>query len=448
MTVASESVLDDDSWRKLTGEPPEKTSNFCDQLARELRRLEAELEARNGAAREPRDLLCSTTLELLKAAAQAAEAARTERAEDAAALRLEVEQVSRAGKADEAPPERKAEEVEELRRELERERTMHDEALRKLHTLQQRGDEEVAELQEELALVGAALEEKEEDMLSIQFEMVSLQNRLCEEERLIASSAEALQRASEELADKDKQLQEATDRQRELAQQLEEVSERLQDGASRLLEELDASRSAYRSLEARALHEVSHLQLERDALRAELERARSPEELQERLLSAEAEIGELRCAVEGGRLRERQASERAQEYRTSLELYREFGAEVFGPSPVCSPPGGSPTSFKPEEEDDDERRLSSDGAGEVALPRVLMAVELNLGCAGTATLSVAPWQTRSDFDGVVADFLREHRIKAIFAGALIRYLEEVEETAESFPTRVQANLSEIYSSYG
>mmetsp|Transcript_81664 Transcript_81664/g.236736 ORF Transcript_81664/g.236736 Transcript_81664/m.236736 type:complete len:522 (+) Transcript_81664:111-1676(+) len=521
MTLAGKPVLDDDAWLtqqlKLTREQLDKKSNFCDQLAGELRRLEAELEAKNSAARESRDLLRSTTSEL-KAAAQAAEAARAAQEEDAAALRLEVEKLRTAAKSfgkaevdctgealpfgegapveddklrhsqkevvedaiqERSDPSRSvSKEVDELRRELQRERDMHQETLRQLHVQQQRGDEEVEELQQELARVGSDLEQKEEEMLSIQFDMVSLQNRLRDQSQLVASNADAFQQASEELADKDEELHEAMERQDELVQQINQVSTQLQDKVTKLSEELESSRSAYQALEEQTRVKVSHLQTDRDALKAELERVRArcvgdgfgaAEELQERLLCAEVEISDLRSALERSRLCERQALERAQEYRTSLELYREFGAELFGSgqrhskvsSPMVSQPGESPTSPPPDAEENDEedqRRFPSDtmasaaaagdAAGEVALRSVLIAIELNLGCVGTATLTVAPWQTRSDFDGIVADFLQENKIKSIFAEALIRYLEEVEETAESFPTHVRANLSEIHSLYG
>merc|ERR1712151_380428 len=84
-----------------------------------------------------------------------------------------------------------------------------------------------------------------------------------------------------------------------------------------------------------------------------------------------------------------------------------------------------------------------------ALPSVLIAIELDLGHgAGTATLSVAPWETSSDFDAIVESFVGKHRIKPIFASTLVQYLEEVEAQAVSFPAIVKADLSDLYSRYG
>merc|ERR1719203_1801008 len=50
---------------------------------------------------------------------------------------------------------------------------------------------------------------------------------------------------------------------------------------------------------------------------------------EERLAAAEGQVLELQKALERSRLLEQQASERAQEYRTSLELHREFGADFL-----------------------------------------------------------------------------------------------------------------------
>jgi len=63
-------------------------------------------------------------------------------------------------------------------------------------------------------------------------------------------------------------------------------------------------------------------------------------------------------------------------------------------------------------------------------------------------LAVAPWQTRSDFDAVVRSFLEQHRVKPLFARALVKFLEEVEAEASSFPARVRADLAAIHSRFG
>merc|ERR1712113_1280646 len=66
------------------------------------------------------------------------------------------------------------------------------------------------------------------------------------------------------------------------------------------------------------------------------------------------------------------------------------------------------------------------------VPSVLISIELDLGFS-TATISVATWQTRNDFDAIVNSFLQENNVKLVFAEALVNYLEEVEREAVSFP---------------
>lgn len=192
---------------------------------------------------------------------------------------------------------------------------------------------------------------------------------------------------------------------------------------------------------------------------------------EERLAWAEVQVSDLTAALERSRLCERQAIERAQEYRTSLELHLEFGAEGF----LAAAPPGNETPLSPlsvgtvtklargfsrrtvSGDDFDAWRgvsasvaaAGAEAADEVALPSVLIAVELDLGQrAGMATLRVAPWQTRSDFDAVVREFLGKHRVKPVFTEALVKYLEEVENQASTFPAYVKADLAELYSVYG
>jgi len=82
------------------------------------------------------------------------------------------------------------------------------------------------------------------------------------------------------------------------------------------------------------------------------------------------------------------------------------------------------------------------------MPSVLIAVELDLGMGRSATLNIAPWQTRSDFDSAVHEFLDQQRVRPIFAPALVQYLEQVETEAVTFPAKVKAELMDVYSRYG
>lgn len=186
-------------------------------------------------------------------------------------------------------------------------------------------------------------------------------------------------------------------------------------------------------------------------------------ELQEKLnvvdgRCAAAEIRANDCAksLERSRLLERQAKERTQELRIQLELLREFGKEDFmqpahdvdasgagynSVQDATMPTGGaSPLGRRKSKELDDEL-----GA---ALPSVLISAEVDLGLGRKATLTVAPWQTRADFDKIAQTFLDENRIKPLFRDALVHYLVDVDTAAEAFPAMVQASLSDIYARFG
>jgi len=662
----------------------EKKSNFCDQLASELRKLEADLDARNKTIAEVKDRLRATDSEL-RAAALAGAAERAEHEEEAAALRLKAETLrqqvlstcssegpqheegraaqigagslevdsaaqaplppmsppvapgspaAREGEARKALALAKAtaeasvavaaaagvqREMEELRRDLSRERELHDEAMRLLKAVRAQGDEEMLQLQEELVQMSDGVEQKEEEILTIQFDMVALQNSLADQAQLVASNAEMFQMASEELAEKDERLEKAMEKQEELMAQILSLSE-LQEKVGKMSHELEGRKVAYQTLEEQTTVKVADLKSDRDALAAELKRVRTEadaqrealrEELQqreaasealkasleeelrqvlsgaaakaaaaveelrkqlrsdeaaaakateaavalveelheslagalrgeggavgsrppvaaaaagreavpplpgfcdvsppprggrgdsgalvaseerlalseERLANAESKIHELTRALERSRLCERQAMERAQEYRTSLALYREFGHEGFlaaaprvSETPPYSPErqgfeqcgpdalsrsgsheGGVLGSVREDRSDCGGPRggwsISEGGLedageksrGEVDLPSTLIAVELDLGANRLVTLRVAPWHTRSDFEAVVEEFLASNRVKMVFAEALVKYLEVVEAEAVSFPTFVKADLAGLYSQYG
>jgi len=488
--------------------------------------------------------------------------------------------------------------------------------VRLLKSQRVRDDDEVNELQQELKDLSVGIELKDEEILSIQFDMADLTNKLAEQTQQVKSNAEAFQLASEELADKDEKLDEAMRTQEELLAKLNSMSEQLQGKVNRLSQELEASKAAYQALDEQTRPKLKGMQSERDALAGELQRVRSEtdeqlaalraelqqretaaedfkcaleEELRELLQGLEARVGsalgelreqlksqestpdaapgelksasevaaaaqvvqelhaalekavrqrpsmsppspsgglpplpgfgeasrtrprantcleerlvlaeeriswdqsriaDLTAALERSRLLERQAMERAQEYRTSLALYREFGSEGFlaaAPRGVSETPPVSPERPQLQQQGSLGRNVSigsgcdadfswqrsgtgggsfdhdappstaaaeaaGGAAGEVALPTVLISVELDLGHRnGTATIRVAPWQTRSDFDTIARAFLLEHNVKPLFTDTLVKYLEVVETEAQTFPAYRRADLAELYSLYG
>lgn len=405
----------------------------------------------------------------------------------------------------------------DLQQQLKHEKELHTEALRMLSYHQAEGVEKRVELDEELVALSSMLEQKEEDILSIKFDMVELQNRLADQARLVSENADSFQWASEELAEKDEKLSDAIGKQEDLLAQMNSVSDKLQGKVEDLAKELDNSRAAYQALDEQTRAVVSGLESERDSLinemgrlraetdevRAELQsardaaqeararvqqeenrasqlaaaleeaqkrvqslepgavkaqtlsRARSEQvvrkcelELQDQLVAAserialaEVQIQDLTSALERAQCLERQAIERAQEYRTSLELYREFGNEDFMQSEI-----GFPGPLQPKDEETSSESGDKLSASNSCLSSVLISVDVDLGFS-TASLNIAPWQTKADFDIVVKNFLEEHKVKPLFADALVRYLEEVEANAKTFPIHVTPNLMDIYSRY-
>mmetsp|Transcript_103190 Transcript_103190/g.205040 ORF Transcript_103190/g.205040 Transcript_103190/m.205040 type:complete len:633 (+) Transcript_103190:51-1949(+) len=589
--------LDDDGWLskqlKNTREQLDRKARLCDQLAHEVHALQSDLEARAGATRDLRKQLSAANAELRAAAHSNAveRAAHSEQAMCGTSLQME-EEVSRLREAlsqldeshvmsrekalneaqaarelCEAESRLKDVEMERVRDDWDRQKSLHEEAVRLLKGLQQTRAHEVNELSMELTSVSVGLEQKEDDILSIQFEMVDLQNQLRDQAQLVIENADAFQQASEELADKDEKLEVAAARQEQLLAQMSEVSLQLQEKVTQLTQELEGSRKAYHALDERTRLVVAGLESDRDALAVELARARTEAATQcaewreqlrsreaaaaevrealehklyaaqakaergfwelnrmlaleeesgsvsepstvavdeildargamelsdmevallqrvaakrlatgkhssvchstqrtrdleeqlalttENLVSAEAQVFDLAAALERSRLLERQAQERAQEYQAMLQMRQDF--LVAAPREVGdheSTLGEVGLSQHDAAESDGNEHLpaSTPGVEGLSVPSVLIAIELDLGqVAGTAVLSIAPWQTRSDFDAVVKDFLEENRVKPLFAGALVRFLEKVEREAEMFPAKVKANLAEVYSRYG
>lgn len=531
-------AFDEASWLSLqlkrTRDKLDRKNKFCDQLAGELRKLGLELEASHATVVEAKEQAatsatakaeCEEQLQSRKSQIKNLQNRNAELEAGHAKLgqglgkdnpnddTVNDEICSTSGRviAAENAAENALKEAESLRHQLALEREKHEETARQLKTMRKNENEEVDELKMDLAHLSVGLEQREEDILSIQFDMAALQNTLKDQTRLVSANAEAFQLASEELADKDDMLGEALQKQDELMGQMNSVSAQLQEKICRLSRELNLSKAAYQTLEEQSENNVAELKNDRDALRAQLRRASSevvsgnggdaaggyiPDvrqnlgvdekmiSLEERLSRATDRGSELARALDRSRLLERQATERAQEYRTSLALFREFGTDGFmaaAPrqtetppiSPVRSDLGnfhgldfqGNVARFASGEllrphalnsgADNGWQTLSEVSSdcplqahGEVDLPSVLIAVELDCGTAGIATLRVAPWQTRGDFERVVCDFLVQHRLKSVFRHALIKYLEVVEEEATTFPANLKADLAGLYSMYG
>lgn len=347
--VRADKPIDEDSWLtqqlKLTRDQLDKKSRFCEQLARELKRLEADLGKRNEAARETRSLLRATNSEL-QAAALAGAVARAEHEEEATALRARAEAFQAGASASFAHSPRRSEaravnegaaaralaaaaqaaalaaerDAEALRIELARERELHDEAVRLLKAQRDWASAEVDEVQQEMKTLSTGLEQKEEEMLSIQFDMVSLQNRLKDQTQLVISNAEAFQTAAEELADKDELLTQALKRQEELLEQINSMSEQLQTKVAHLSQELEGSRAAHKALEEQTRGAVDRLETDRDALAAELKRAR---------VEANAQLAALRKELQHREAAaEEQRSLLEEEHRRALAASEEEAARI------------------------------------------------------------------------------------------------------------------------
>mmetsp|Transcript_3724 Transcript_3724/g.9599 ORF Transcript_3724/g.9599 Transcript_3724/m.9599 type:complete len:665 (+) Transcript_3724:128-2122(+) len=443
-----------------------------------------------------------------------------------------------------------ATEKSRLQAALVTEKELHEEAVRLMRAQRANVPETSAELRQELKEVSATLTEKEEEILSIQFDMVSLQNRMADQIKLVTENANAFQSAAEELADKDELLEKAGQKQEELHAQMKEISVSLRAKVARLTQELDGTRLSYQTLEEHSKAAVARLEADRDALSDELERTRTEAkrelvklraELQRREVAAaearatlESELnmarsdverdvrelgirmgfekgaepvteqrggpsrpGELRLnklpgvrrdaalaqesaryaakrcqtieerlaicteklsateeqnrdlsmALETSRLLERQAMERVKEYLADLEYIRGNGTAAESRFQAAAPrqkrvPNESTWSVQ------DSTPTSPTTPELQQVPAVLMSVTIDLGMGKMATLSIAPWHTRSDFDDVVRAFLNEHNVRPIFSASIVRYLEEVENQAAVFPAKAVASLSELYSRFG
>lgn len=561
-----EGMPDNNTWLmsqlKLTREQLSKKSDFCDQLATRVQELEDDIQRRGSTVRQVRGLLDSTTCEL-RAAAQARRQAEARHAEAEAALAQvrpvedsEATALQAAAAAAEArgTAEAQAEvarllevaqEASEreaaLQDALRKEREQHEEAVRRLEAQKREHLDKRRELNEELEQLSAGLEQKEEDIFSIKFDMVELQNRIQDQASLVSENADAFQKASEELADKDEKLSFAMQKQEELLTQMNESSSKLQEKVEKLSGELEGSRADYKSLDEQMRGVVHQLESDRDLLAAELAQVRSElaarleaasvgrstsgaelaealrvasaatattgaaemaealrlerarnyslerqlrdtkasdgealrearrrsDELQEQvarvtaqLATSETQVKDQQAALTSSKLLERQAKEKAEEYKSQVALHTQLSTKQDF-SAAAPPTDGSghtdgttslPLSICANEAVPEGKNMEAHPESPFnripSVPSVLVAVDLDLGCSKSATLSIAPWQTRADFDDVVQAFLEEHRVRPVFASALVRYLEEVEAQAITFPAQVSANIADLYSRYG
>ena len=108
---------------------------------------------------------------------------------------------------------------------LQQERVLHKATRRLLHEQCLQNTAQAGKLQEEIQRVSGALEQKEEDLMVIQFDMADLQNRLTEQARTCEDSAKELKEGKAQLAERDKRLQAALGRQQEFTAQIEGASE-------------------------------------------------------------------------------------------------------------------------------------------------------------------------------------------------------------------------------
>ncbi|OLQ07271.1 hypothetical protein AK812_SmicGene9378 [Symbiodinium microadriaticum] len=316
----------------------------------------------------------------------------------------------------EALKESHRQELERLSQELANERDLHQEASRLLQGQREQRDAKVQMLQEELRNLSDGLAQKEEDMLNIQFSMVELQNRCSDQGALVEENADAFQKASEELAEKEEALEQAVQRQQELRQQMSAASTALQGQVRQLSQELEHCQAA----KSTAQSALSRLQDENASLAAQL-------------LQANTEMESLR-----ERLHEQEAAAVRRQTQLEDEIQERAGAgsdRRSTPEPGADHGAGAAPSFC---------------EATPLVPSVLIAAEIDLGPAssGRATLTVSPWQTSSDYNSVVKEFLAHHRVKPIFEKAVVLYLEDLERSATTFPLLVKASLTEIYSRYG
>eukprot|EP00928_Gymnodinium_smaydae_P032880 TRINITY_DN23711_c0_g1_i1.p1 TRINITY_DN23711_c0_g1~~TRINITY_DN23711_c0_g1_i1.p1 ORF type:complete len:359 (+),score=63.97 TRINITY_DN23711_c0_g1_i1:73-1077(+) len=197
------------------------------------------------------------------------------------------------------------------------------------------------------------------------------------------------------------------------------------------------------------------------------------EALQERLAASAARAARLEAALRRSEREELAARGQARKLQASLALRHEFHRDgVEWPTPRCRshaaatqsmlrwPPSSQrdssglmrwpPTCVPPRPPGDSPIDVETccwakRPAG--TLPDVLLSVDLDIGIR-SLTLIVPPWQSSADYPEVVQAFLEKNRVRPVFADALVRYLEEVEAGAASFPVVTRARLVDVYSRYG
>eukprot|EP00927_Polykrikos_kofoidii_P015865 TRINITY_DN17103_c0_g1_i1.p1 TRINITY_DN17103_c0_g1~~TRINITY_DN17103_c0_g1_i1.p1 ORF type:complete len:718 (-),score=170.97 TRINITY_DN17103_c0_g1_i1:234-2315(-) len=300
----------------------------------------------------------------------------------------------------------------ELSEALRAEQHLHEEAVR----LSQMHHKDSKTLYQELIELSTALSQKEDDVLSIQFEMAQLQNRLRDQVGLVVENAAAFQTASEELADKDEALEKAQSRQEELLAAMQEVSWSLQAKIGQLTTELEGNRHSHAAMEERTRAHVIRVEKERDDVTQELTRCRS---------EAETTLAGLRQE-----LRQTQAAAEQQKLELELEL--------------------SVTKSSSERTERDlQMRLEDEQAKHAEAKRKISKLEVDLRNAKAEDVVTAltdeNWEIKGQLSGLMNDNVRIVGELHKMEGSLVRYqlLErQANERAQEAEERLASTLTE------
>merc|ERR1712224_451792 len=171
----------------------------------------------------------------------------------------------------------------------------------------------------------------------------------------------------------------------------------------------------------------------------------------------------------GSQTLEEQSRQRVVELRGQLRLWKEFGAEGFmNPTDTgCEDASGEAEttcecSDVPDElqnwfEDDDANRdvscspqLPDNVAVEITdALAVLISAPIDFGDGTCGDLIVAPWHTQQDFQDIVETFLVKYNRTRVMSAALVEFLTQVENSAESFPVMLPPQqLMDIMLQFG
>ncbi|CAK9016485.1 unnamed protein product [Durusdinium trenchii] len=226
---------------------------------------------------------------------------------------------------------------------------------------------------------------------------------------LVEENADAFQKASEELAEKEEALENAIQKQQELIAQMNLVSGELQGQVTQLTKELELSKASKEQVQAAA----SRLESEKAVLLNEMQQIRS------KAATDQEALGEKM------RQQEKEAQKKLEEFKQDLMQLSSCKDFDMGQE-------GFKSRQQSGELDRQGPQFPAPGETELVspmVPSVLIAVEIDLGGSGddtnggAATLTIAPWQTSSDYKLVVQDFIHNYRLKPIFEEAVVRFLQ-------------------------